>query len=123
MNYICLDLWNKRVGVAVNTWNIAFPKDIVVRTDIVKYVRKYLKEHTIDAIVIGLPYDLYGKDLRQLEKTQDFIEKLKNIFPTMDIIWHDERFTSFVASEGYNDHRDDVAAQCILQSYLDTNRT
>ena len=121
MKYICLDLWNKRVGVAVHTENIAFPKDVVARTDIISYIKKYIRENETDGIIVGLPYDLYWKDLRQLEKTQDFIEKLKDIFPKLSIIGHDERFTSFIAAEGFNDHRDDIAAQCILQSYLDTN--
>lgn len=122
MQYICLDLWNKRVWVAVHTENIAFPKDVVARTDIVQYIRRYIRENPIDAIIVWLPYDLYGKDLRQLEKTQAFIVKLQDIFSNIEVIWHDERFTSFIAWEGFNDHRDDIAAQCILQSYLDTNK-
>ena len=69
--------------------------------------------------MVGLPYDLYGKNTIQLEKTQKFIQKLHTIFPDKYIIGHDERFSSFSAQEGFLDHRDDIAAQCILQSYLD----
>jgi len=37
--------------------------------------------------------------LKQLEKTQAFILKLQDIFPKIEVIGHDERFTSFIASE------------------------
>jgi hypothetical protein len=33
-----------------------------------------------------LPYDLHGKDLKQLNKTEVFIEKLKNIFKDKEIV-------------------------------------
>jgi RNase H-fold protein (predicted Holliday junction resolvase) len=74
----------------------------------------------VDTIIVWLPYDLYGKDTRQLDKTQKFIEKLWDIFPKKTIIGHDERFSSFQASAWFDDHRDDIAAQCILQSYIDS---
>ena len=80
------------------------------------------KNREVNTIVIGLPYDLYGIDTRQLDKAEKFIEKLKNIFPDKYIIGHDERFSSFQADSGNSQHRDDIAAQCILQSYLDTKR-
>jgi RNase H-fold protein (predicted Holliday junction resolvase) len=40
-----------------------------------------IKDYSVETIVVGLPYDLYGKNLRQLDKTKAFIEKLKTIFP------------------------------------------
>lgn len=57
--------------------------------------------------------------MRQLEKTQKFIEKLRDIFPEKEIIGHDERFSSFLAFEQTGQHRDDLAAAHILQSYID----
>lgn len=121
MDYICLDLGDKRVGIALSRENIAFAHSIVERTRIIEHLKKLFQEQwDISSLIVGLPYDLYGKKLHQLQKTQRFIEKLKNIFPEKEIIGHDERFSSFVAQEGYNDHRDDIAAQCILQSYIDS---
>jgi RNase H-fold protein (predicted Holliday junction resolvase) len=48
-------------------------------------LKKLIKEYDITTIVVGLPYDLYGKNLKQLEKTNLFIQKLKNIFPNQKI--------------------------------------
>lgn len=121
MSYIAIDLWNKRCWIASSTENIAFPQAVVSRSDIISWLKKYLsKQSDVSTIIVGLPYDLYGNDTRQLDKTQKFIEKIQDIFPKMKIIWHDERFSSFQASEGFDDHRDDIAAQCILQSYIDS---
>lgn len=121
MTFIAIDVWDKRCGIATcNEW-IAFPKDIVKRTDIISWLKKYFASHeSISHIVVWLPYDLYGVDNRQLDKTQKFIGKLSDIFPDKNVVWHDERFSSFQAGEWFDDHRDDIAAQCILQSYLDS---
>ena len=124
MKFLAIDLWDKRVWIATSSENIAFPKAVVQRSDIIRYLKKFFKEHSdYTNIVVGLPYDLYGVNLRQLDKTNKFIQKLGEIFPDKIIHWHDERFTSFEASMWwYTDHRDDVAAQCILQSFLDTKK-
>jgi len=121
MEYLCIDLWDKRVGIAYNHGPIAFPLEIITRTNLISYIKKYIKEKPeLHHIIVGLPYDLYGKDTKQLEKTQKFIEKLRDIFPDKEVIGHDERFSSFEASRDFGDHRDDIAAQCILQSYIDS---
>lgn len=124
MKYIAIDLWDKRVGIATSSENIAFPKDIIQRTIVISYLKKFFLLHPdCNNIVVGLPYDLYGVHTKQLEKTQKFIEKLRSAFPEKVIVWHDERFSSFEASQWwYKDHRDDIAAQCILQSYLDSKK-
>jgi len=121
MQYIALDIGNKRVGIAISQENIAFPHVVIPRTELISYLKKYFLKHWKEfVIIVGLPYDLYGKNLTQLEKTQKFIQKLQWVFSDVSIIGHDERFSSFVAGEGFWDHRDDIAAQCILQSYIDT---
>ncbi len=120
MSYICLDLWNKRVWVALSRESIAFPKEIIERVKIIRYLKQIFKhQREIHTVLVGLPYDLYGKDTRQLDKTEKFIEKLKQLFPDKKIVWHDERFSSFTVQSEFHEHRDDVAAQQILQSYLD----
>ncbi len=123
MSYIAIDLWDKRVWIAISRENIAFSHKILKRTELIDYLKKYFKkEGTISHIIVWLPYDLYGQDTRQLDKTKVFIEKLQNIFWDKKVIWHDERFSSFQANEVARGHRDDIAAQCILQSYLDSKK-
>ncbi|NDK09908.1 pre-16S rRNA-processing nuclease YqgF [Candidatus Gracilibacteria bacterium] len=123
MNYGALDVGDKRVGIAISEQNIAFSHKTVPRVEIISFLKKFFGEYqNIETMIVGLPFDLYGKDMKQLDKTQKFIKKLESIFPEIEFIGHDERFSSFVADEGFSTHRDDIAAQCILQSYIDTKK-
>lgn len=120
MKYICIDLGGKRCGIATSSEDIAFAHKVLIRTELMKFLKAYISNHAITGIVVWLPYDLYNTDTRQLDKTKRFITKLTSVFPEIPVIGHDERFSSFEAAQWHDDHRDDVAAQCILQSYLDS---
>lgn len=124
--YLWLDLWDKRCGIAIFLENIIIPKEIVPREKIVKILQKYISDYKIEVLVVGLPFDLYGKKLKQLEKTKKFIEKLKNIFPDLKIEEIDERFSTFEA-ENILDFlwekekfwkKDAISASIILETYL-----
>ena len=120
--YLWIDLWNKKCGIAVTINNIVFPKDIVPRIKLINLLKKYINQYNVKVIVLWLPYDLYWKDLRQLEKTKKFSNKLQKIFPNLKIDSIDERFTSFEADNIISDwtkwYKDDISAALILESYL-----
>jgi len=124
--YLWIDLWDKRCGIALELEWVVVPKAIVPRVELVQRIKKLLEEYSITRIIVWLPYDLYGKDKKQLNKTNLFIEKLKNIFPQVHIEWIDERFTSFEADNilqemwGRNiwNKKDDLSAVLILESYI-----
>lgn len=124
MTALAIDLWDKRCWIAIELESIAIPKDIVLRQDIIKVINKYLSEYSyIDTIVVWLPYDLYWKELKQLEKTKAFIKQLEKEYKSLKIIWVDERFTTFEA-ENISSllwgqvKRDDISASLILEAYL-----
>jgi len=124
--YLAIDLWDKRCWLAISLEWIIIPKAIVSRVKIIEEIKKLIKEYNISVIVVWLPYDLYWKELKQLEKTQKFIEKLKNIFSKLKIESIDERYTSFEADnildamwiKEKNWKKDDLSAVLILESYL-----
>jgi len=125
--YLSIDLWDKRCGIAVEQAGIVFPKDIVLRPKLMAELKKYIKNYSIKTIVIGLPFDLYGKKTKQLEKTKKFMEKLREDFPEIQVEGCDERFTSFAADEislemWDNSKRDDIAAALILETYLEQKK-
>ncbi|MFA5917441.1 MAG: Holliday junction resolvase RuvX [Candidatus Gracilibacteria bacterium] len=127
MSLIAIDLGEKKVGIAIEINNIAFPKKIVSRIELVRELKKIFSENeSYDTIIVGLPYDLYGIDNKQLNKTTKFIEKLKLIFPLKKIIGIDERFTTFEAiniNKSFKNNKkevDDISASLILESYLNT---
>jgi len=103
-----------------------FPKWIILRPKLINELKKMISEYNISVLVVWLPYDLYNKNLKQLDKTNVFIEKLKNIFPKLTIESIDERFTSFEAGnildmvwvKNQKWKKDDISAALILESYL-----
>ncbi len=125
-----IDLWDKRVWLATAIEGIVFPHSIVARVELVRVVKKLVRDKNIKTIVVGLPYDLYGKDTKQLDKTVKYIEKLKTIFPEINVVGFDERFTSIEADsiklEFWNKkqtvHKDDISAALILEWYLNSSR-
>jgi putative Holliday junction resolvase len=124
--YLWIDLWDKRCWIALEIEWVVMPKDIVLRPKLVSYLKKIIQEYNIKIIVVWLPYDLYGKELKQLNKTKEFIKKLKNIFPNIKIEGVDERFTSFQAEQTLDEmwvkdkewKKDDISAALILESYI-----
>ena len=129
MTALAIDYWDKRCGIALEIENIAIPKEIVLKVDIIKTLKKYLeKNKNIDTVIVWLPYDLYNKDKTQLNKTKEFIRELENKFKNKwyKIYWIDERFTSFEADSvlkqlwNKNNHweKDAISASLILETYL-----
>jgi len=130
MTAIAIDLGDKRCGIATEVSGIAFPKEIALRHELIGIIKKYLHGWNYDTIVVWLPHDLYGKQDKQLNKTQDFISKLETLFPDISVVWVDERFSSFAAdqtlrelwSKNNQGQKDALAAAEILQTYLDQKK-
>lgn len=126
MNYLAIDLWDKRCGLAYSQMGYIFTLPYLPRVEVVSKLKKILKEKEISKIVVGLPYDLYGQEKKQLEKTQKFIQKLQIEFPHCEVIWEDERFTTFLSvdtlshmwEKNISDKKDSLSAYFILESYL-----
>lgn len=130
--YVAFDIGDKRIGVAVsdpfNTY--ALPS--------FTYIRKGFKEDVAalaeiavqkgaTRIVCGLPVNADGSEALQTQKTQRFIEALKEATP-LPILCEDERYTTQMAhetliSEGMRREKrksyvDALAAANILDGYL-----
>ena len=125
--YLWIDLWDKRCWIAVEVEWVVLPKWIILRPKLVWELKKLVQEYAVECIVVWLPYDLYGKDKKQLEKTKVFIEKLKNIFPKIVIQTEDERYSSFEAEQvleafwekDFHAKKDDISAVVILERFLE----
>lgn len=119
MSYIGIDLWNKKVWLALSIEGIAIPKSIIPRTQLIDTLKKMKSQYYAHTFVVWLPYDLFWIQTKQLEKTQRFIEKLKDIFPDDSVIWFDERFSTLEARRDNDEEEvDDISASLILEGYL-----
>ena len=93
-------------------------------------LNEIIKENNVEKIVIGYPLNMNASKGPRAEKTDKFIEKLKNKFK-LEVIKIDERLTTVSAhrtmtelSVGKDKKKnivDTISAQYILQMYLDKN--
>ena len=129
---LCFDYGEKRVGVAVTDELkiISSPYDTFPTSNVFNLISEYVSENIIEMFVVGLPYDLKGRETDATKKALDFIKSLKNKFPSIPLDTYDERYTSKIAkdtikemgkSKKYRREKsnvDKISASIILQSYL-----
>lgn len=127
---LALDVGDKRIGVAVSDPFFLFAtglKVIIRENDnkALEEIKEICQTYKIKKIIVGLPYNMDGSIGAQAKKTVKFTEKLESDF---EIIYRDERLTSFEAEEilkkenkKYTKNKGlvDIKAACIiLQSYI-----
>ena len=124
MSYLWIDLWNKKCWIAVEVEWVVFPKSIVPRVSIIKEIKRLIDKYSVDTIIVWAPHDLYWIDNKQLDKTRDFTQKLKDIFSDLKVEEIDERYTSIIAKSALNQmqdtksQKDAISAALILETYL-----
>ena len=100
----------------------ASPKTVAQR------LQKIVAERQVDCVVVGLPRQMNGALGPAAKNAQHFVEKLRSLVSCEVVTW-DERLSTVAAERALRDAgkktretrgiRDQVAAQIILQSYLD----
>ena len=130
---VAIDYGKVRCGIAAtdDMRLIASALTTVETKNIFSFLEKYFSENKVETLVIGLPTDLKG-NLSEIETDiLKFIEKVKELFPEVEIHRFDERFTSkmasfFISQSGKNKKQrqekaliDKVRATIILQNFLE----
>ena len=78
-----------------------------------------VKDEDIDVVVVGYPINLKGGKTEQTNKVEVFVEKLK-VGLNCKVVLEDERFSTVGARKmGSDVDEHQLAAQSILQGYLD----
>jgi putative Holliday junction resolvase len=128
-----LDFGTRRVGAAVSDprWQIATPLEVHERRGPAQDARHYqalVREHEVDRIVIGLPLHTGGREGTSAMQARTFGAWLAAV-TGLPVIYYDERYTTVDAEEALiaaglkrqrrKGLRDMIAAQILLQSYLD----
>ncbi len=128
-----LDHGTKRVGAALSDpgRTIAFPAEVYAlrgaRLDAVHY-RELVGENDVERIVIGLPLHTSGREGQSAALARTFGDWLVSV-TGRPVIYHDERYSTVEAEQRLIDAglkrekrkalRDQLAAQIMLQGYLD----
>lgn len=128
MKYLGLDYGKAKVGLAVgdDETKVAVSKGLLKglsQNKLIEKIKALVNLEKIDRVIIGLPVNMEGEETEMTKEVQLFVEKLRsNIENPIQTI--DERLTSQMADTLLKDDKDKskqdtVAAQIILQTYLD----
>jgi len=130
-----LDFGRARIGAAISDelQLLAHPfETIPANEQAVSRVAEIVREKKVDHAVAGMPRQMNGQLGAAANEVLQFVEKLRAILPCPVVTW-DERLTTVAAHRALRDagkktrqtrgYVDQVAAQMILQSYLDRRAT
>ena len=136
MRILGLDVGDRRIGIALSDplGLTAQPLTVVERqrmTVDVEAVRSLVERHAVERVVVGLPLTLRGTTGPQAEKVTVFADALRRRL-AVPVQLIDERLTTVqgeraLLAAGATRRRrkqliDQVAAQLILQQFLDAQR-
>jgi putative Holliday junction resolvase len=130
-----LDFGRARIGAAISDelQLLAHPLETIpANKQAATRVAEIVRERKVDHVVVGLPKRMDGQLGAAASEVLQFAEKLRAILPCAVVTW-DERLTTAAAHRALRDagkktrhtrgYVDQVAAQLILQSYLDNHST
>ena len=126
-----LDFGSARIGVAISDelQMLAHPLETIpAHEEPASRVAEIVREKQVDHVVAGIPRQMNGQIGTAATEVLEFVEKLRAILPCPVVTW-DERLTTVAAHRALRDagkktrdtrgYVDQVAAQMILQTYLD----
>lgn len=133
MRIISLDIGEKRIGVAVSDplGITAQGAGVITRKNIeddINEVKRFVDEYKADSIVAGMPINMDGTKGPSAQKVAEFVEVLGSALK-IPVGTYDERLSTkesekfLISSDVSRKKRrrviDTMAAQLILQSYLE----
>lgn len=136
MRIMGLDFGTKRIGVALSDelFITAQGADTIYRKDLkqdLETIAALIKDNNVGEIVVGLPISMNGTHSQKTKEVLEFVDILTKAV-TIPVKTWDERLTTVQADRsmmesGMNSFKrrqlaDKIAAQLILQGYLDLRK-
>jgi putative Holliday junction resolvase len=128
---LAIDLGRARIGVAISDelQLLAHPLETIpADKHATPRLTQIIREKKVDHVVVGIPRQMNGQIGIAATEALAFVEKLRVVLPCPVVTW-DERLTTVAAHRALRDagkktrdtraYIDQVAAQMILQGYLD----
>jgi putative Holliday junction resolvase len=126
-----IDFGRSRIGVAISDELrfLAHPLETIpAGKNAARRIAEIVRERKIDHVVVGLPRNMDGTFGAAASEAQKFVQELRALVPREITTW-DERLTTVAAHRALREagkktratrgYVDQVAAQMILQGYLD----
>ena len=127
---LAIDHGQARTGIAISDELrfLAHPLETVPTPSALRRIKQIVSEKNIERVVIGLPRHMNGSHGGGAENVKQFAEKLRSEISCEVVLW-DERLSTQAAERVLRESGrktrqtrgviDQVAAQMILQGYLD----
>ncbi|MCQ2256537.1 MAG: Holliday junction resolvase RuvX [Bacteroidaceae bacterium] len=98
---LAIDYGLKRTGIAVTDTlqMIANGLTTVDTKDLETFITDYVSKEDVSTIVVGKPTQMNGENSENMKRIEPFFNRLKKLFPTKEIVYYDERFTSVLAHQ------------------------
>ena len=129
-----VDFGRARIGIAISDELrlLAHPLETISsKQNAVVRIKEIVRERKVDNVVVGIPKHMSGEIGQAANEALQFVEKLRAAL-SCEVIGWDERLTTVAANRALReagkrtrdtrDYVDQVAAQMILQGYLDRPR-
>lgn len=136
MRILALDVGTKRIGIAISDELLITAQGLesIERTSLdrdLKRINDLIKGYSVIEVVAGLPINMNGSHSAKTREVVEFLDSLMRVIKVPLKTW-DERLTSVQAEKAMLEAdltrrrrralSDRVAAQLILQSYLDSRK-
>jgi putative Holliday junction resolvase len=137
MRILGLDMGDKTIGIAVSDemgWTAQGLKTLIRKgfNEELSSIKEIIEEYGVKEILVGLPKNMNGSIGPQGKKVITFVERLKTALSLPVLLW-DERLSTVRAEKVLLEAdmsrrkrkglKDKLAAQFILQGYLDRKAT
>ncbi len=133
---LSIDYGQKRVGIAVSDslQIIANGLTTVPTQQIFEFLKQYFSKESVDTLIVGKPMQTNGQPSENLQRVTQFVKKFETMFPSIPVVWFDERYTSVLAHQAMIDAGlgkkarqnkelvDEISATIILRDYMESKR-
>ena len=130
---LALDFGRKRIGIAVSDplQIIASGLITVNQAEVIPFLQEYMAKEEVDELVLGHPRQMDNSDSDSMKDVRPFLNRMRKVFPELDIRMYDERFTTKIAQQSLieggarkktrsnKELRDMMSATILLTSYLE----
>ena len=133
---LAIDYGKKRTGIAVSDplQIIANGLTTVETSRLFDFLHDYMQKEEVSIIVVGLPKQMNNELSENIRRIEPFVNRLRKLYPNLQIEYFDERFTSKMAHQSMIDGGlkkkdrqnkalvDEISATIILQGYMESKR-
>ena len=131
---MAIDYGGKRTGIAITDEMqiIASGLTTVETKQLFPFLQDYFSKEKVSKVIVGEPKRLNNEPSEIAPKIDEFVVKFKKLYPAIEVIRMDERFTSKMAFQTMIDSGlkkkqrqnkalvDEIAATILLQDFLNS---